>query len=606
MRMKKSVYQTALLYAGLAGAFVLFDLALDRLIGGTPALNWPHLILATVVVLSSFVVLSRALETRNQAEAVLRQAHDNLEAQVQVRTAELARANEALQVEIAERKQMEGALRESKRQLDTMFQTLVEGMVVVDLTGQIIAANRAAGRILDIHQDAMVGKYYNTREWRQIDEHGQPYPLDQLPLAVALRERRHVGPVEHPIIAPDGELKWISVNAAPLLDENAQLYGAVASFRDITERKQMESVLRKRTHELGERMKELKCLFDISELAAKPGITLEEMSQRTVDLVPRAWQYPEITCVRISLEGRAFRTENWQDSTWKQSSDIMVHGERVGAVEVGYLEERPTSDEGPFLKEERDLLNAIAERLGKITERMRAEAALRRAQSELEQRIHERTALEERQRLARELHDSVSQALYGISLGAHTALTWLDRNRGKVVEALDYVLSLTQAGLTEMRALIFELRPESLEMEGLVAALNKQAAALRARREIEVKLELCDEPDIPLETKEALYRIAQEALQNAVKHARPSRLDVRLVCDAESIVLEVCDDGVGFDPIASFPGHLGLRSMRERATRRGGTLDIVSAPGGGTRIRACVPPSAAQVELPGRDRRDLT
>jgi PAS domain S-box-containing protein len=229
-----------------------------------------------------------------------------------------------------------------------------------------------------------------------------------------------------------------------------------------------------------------------------------------------------------------------------------------------------------------------------ITERKQSEAALRQAQDELERRIQERVAMEERQRLARELHDSVSQALYGISLGAHTALTLFDSDRDKVVEALNYVLSLANAGLTEMRALLFELRPESLELEGLVAALGKQAAALQARHGLEVGLEVCDEPDLPLEIKEAVYRIAQEALQNAVKHARPNRLDVRLNCSAEGITLEVCDNGVGFDPMASFPGHLGLRSMRERAARLGGTLDIASAPGCGTRIRVCIPPRAAR------------
>jgi PAS domain S-box-containing protein len=230
-----------------------------------------------------------------------------------------------------------------------------------------------------------------------------------------------------------------------------------------------------------------------------------------------------------------------------------------------------------------------------ITERKRAELTLRQAQEELTRRIQERTAMEERQRLARELHDSVSQALYGISLGTHTACALFDTDRAKALEALNYVLSLAQAGLAEMRALIFELRPESLAMEGLVTALGKQAAALRARHGIEVGLDLCDEPDAPLAIKEALYRIAQEALQNAIKHARSQRLDVRLMCNAESIRLEVCDNGAGFDPQASFPGHLGLRSMRERAMSVGGTLEIDSAPGCGTRIRAHIPIRAVEL-----------
>ncbi len=221
-----------------------------------------------------------------------------------------------------------------------------------------------------------------------------------------------------------------------------------------------------------------------------------------------------------------------------------------------------------------------------ITKRKQSEEALRQAQAELALDVQKRSALEERQRLARELHDSVSQAFYGVSLGVNTALALFDTNRTKTLEALNYALSLTHAGLTEMRALIFELRPESLAMEGLVVALTKQGDALRARHGIEVVLSLCDEPDAPLAIKEALYRIALEALQNAIKHAWAGRLEVRLTREPEGLQLEVCDNGVGFDPSADYPGHLGLHSMRERAQQAGGTLDVISTPGSGTEIRA--------------------
>jgi signal transduction histidine kinase len=144
--------------------------------------------------------------------------------------------------------------------------------------------------------------------------------------------------------------------------------------------------------------------------------------------------------------------------------------------------------------------------------------------------------------------------------------------------------------MTEMRALIFELRPESLQSEGLIAALEQQAAALRARHEIPVHTTLGEEPDLPLETKEALYRIAQEALHNTVKHARASRADLKLECDARGIALQVSDDGAGFDPEESFSGHLGLKSMRERVGRLGGTLWVESTPGEGTTIYVRISP----------------
>src|SRR3712207_3020614 len=136
---------------------------------------------------------------------------------------------------------------------------------------------------------------------------------------------------------------------------------------------------------------------------------------------------------------------------------------------------------------------------------------------------------------------------------------------------------------------IFELRPESLETEGLVVALEKQAAALRARHELGVQTHLCEEPGASPETKEALYRIAQEALHNTVKHARARNAQIRVECDPDTIILEISDDGVGFDTGGDFPGHLGLRSMRERAEGLGGTLKVESAPGEGSRIRALVP-----------------
>jgi signal transduction histidine kinase len=199
-------------------------------------------------------------------------------------------------------------------------------------------------------------------------------------------------------------------------------------------------------------------------------------------------------------------------------------------------------------------------------------------------------ALEERQRLARELHDSVSQVLFSIGLGARTARTLLERGSpDRAAPSVEYIANLAEMGMAEMRALLFELRPESLEQEGLVAALAKQAAALRARHSIDVETDLAEEPAIGLDAKEALYRIAQEAMHNTVKHARASRVSLRLGTNAAGVSLEVRDNGLGFDPGGDFPGHLGLRSMRERAERLGGGLTVESAPDRGVVIRVAIP-----------------
>jgi PAS domain S-box-containing protein len=134
--------------------------------------------------------------------------------------------------------------------------------------------------------------------------------------------------------------------------------------------------LRKVTHELGERIKELRCLCDISALALKQE-SLPELLSEVVAVIPPAWQYPEVACARVVLDGEEYRSDNHGNPPWHIASDIRVGGEAVGAVEVGYLELRPNEAEGPFLAEERALLDAIAERLGSIVGRQRAEESLR-------------------------------------------------------------------------------------------------------------------------------------------------------------------------------------------------------------------------------------
>jgi signal transduction histidine kinase len=220
------------------------------------------------------------------------------------------------------------------------------------------------------------------------------------------------------------------------------------------------------------------------------------------------------------------------------------------------------------------------------TQRRRAEQARSREHEVrvLYEQAQELAALQERHRLARELHDSVSQSLYGISLGAHTAQEALESEPEQAMASIEYVIALAEAGLAEMRALIFELRPESLETEGLVAALTKQVAVLRTRYKLTVEMELSEEPELSFEMKEALYRIAYESLHNVIKHAHASIVVIRFRQQADEISLEVQDNGKGFDPAGSFPGHLGLSSMRERATKIGGTFAVESSPEVGTSI----------------------
>lgn len=212
------------------------------------------------------------------------------------------------------------------------------------------------------------------------------------------------------------------------------------------------------------------------------------------------------------------------------------------------------------------------------------------ARSRLYGRVQSEAIYEERQRMARELHDSVTQVFYGIELEANSARALLKRGDNEQVgQQIEGILQLAEAGLAEMRALLLELRPESLETEGLVGALQKQRAALQVRYNLKIETELGQEPDLPVETKEVLYRIAQEALQNVVKHGQATKINLRLIYNPDLVILEVEDDGRGFDPAGAFPGHMGLITMNERARKLGGTLFIESEPGQGTHVFASIP-----------------
>ena len=132
--------------------------------------------------------------------------------------------------------------------------------------------------------------------------------------------------------------------------------------------------------DLRERIKELNCLIKLSKLADRHDSSQSDMLQAAVEIIPSGWQYPEIACARIVLEHEEFKTRNFNETLWKQSSGIFVHGSLIGGLEVCYLEERPAADEGPFLKDERNLINAVAADLGKLIELKRAYGELRQGE----------------------------------------------------------------------------------------------------------------------------------------------------------------------------------------------------------------------------------
>jgi signal transduction histidine kinase len=239
-------------------------------------------------------------------------------------------------------------------------------------------------------------------------------------------------------------------------------------------------------------------------------------------------------------------------------------------------------------------LTAMAEQAAVAVENARLLAA-----------VQDKGALEERHRLARDLHDSVSQALFSMNLQARALEMALEQAggdpAGRVARGLAELRTLTQGALAEMRALIFQLRPEALHEEGLVAAVRKHAAAVTAREGVRIAVHAeADRLPLAEPTEAELFRVVQEAVHNSVKHGHPDQVDIWVNPDPDApstLVVEIGDDGVGFDPDVPHPGHLGLDSMRERTERLGGRL-LIDSSDAGSRVRAVCPallPPAAGV-----------
>jgi PAS domain S-box-containing protein len=222
-----------------------------------------------------------------------------------------------------------------------------------------------------------------------------------------------------------------------------------------------------------------------------------------------------------------------------------------------------------------------------------------RLERDLRQQAVELAAGEERGHLARELHDSVTQALFSMTLLTRSVELLLRRDPDDALAKLASLRELQRDALAEMRSLIFELRPGSLADDGLVHALRTHAAAVQGRLGLPIVFTADDLERLSLDVEEALYRIAQEALHNVVKHAGARQVRLTVGADRDHVRLSVEDDGTGFDPDRTDAGHFGLTGMRARADKIGGRLEVVSSPGHGTRIEIVVPLPAA---LAARDR----
>ena len=295
---------------------------------------------------------------------------------------ELEKRNKELEKEAVKLKRLEVDFRENDekfRKYKAYMDAMGDSLIVLNMQRKVIDLNKSAIQLLGYKEEEIPHLCFETIFPEK--EHAKHYAEMKIALETGM-----VRPFETRLFTKDEEEVPVLISGTLLRDVRNEPIGFVGVCKDITARKQAEEVLQQRTHDLGERVKELNCLYGISNLVEKRDISLNEIFQGVVEIVPSSWQYSAITCSRIILESKEYRTKNFKKTSWGQVCDIKVNDQLSGKLEVYYLEEKPESHEGPFLKEERSLIGAIAERLGNIVEHRQAEEALKRIEWLLEAR----------------------------------------------------------------------------------------------------------------------------------------------------------------------------------------------------------------------------
>jgi PAS domain S-box-containing protein len=299
----------------------------------------------------------------------MKRNHTKTNEQLIAELGEMRQRISKLEAPEAERKWLEETLRDSEVKWRSFTENTDDTIVVTDNNNVIRYINRTIPPTIP---EGVIGKtiyayvseeHHNvmTKSLERVYKTGRPDSYE-----VTLDMSR---------INPEMGTMWFRTKVIPIKSDK-EVTGVIMIATDITGRKRAE-------YDLDERIKELNCLYGITNIAERPGITLDELYREVANLLPPSWQYPEITCARVICSDEEFRTDNFNTTERVQAANINVGGQKEGTIEVYYLEARPEIDEGPFLKEERLLINAVAERLGKITERKQAEEELKRSEERL-------------------------------------------------------------------------------------------------------------------------------------------------------------------------------------------------------------------------------
>jgi K+-sensing histidine kinase KdpD len=376
-----------------------------------------------------------------------------------------------------------------------------------------------------------------------------------------------------------------------------------------------EERLRALTHDLTERVKELNCLYEISRLVENSSFSIDMALQGVVDLIPQAWQYPDVTCARIELNEKQYITRNFHETPWEQSQVIMVNGNPSGVLEVFYLEQKPECDEGPFLKEERNLLLVIAERLGHIIAHRLAEDKakfLYQQEHELRQKLQAEMRL--RVDFTRKLIHELKTPL--TSLIATSQLLVDETKGGRLEKLAGYLLEgannlnnrveeLHDVTKGEIGTLKLTLRKTNIGQ--LLRSIQEETLAFSEQCGITITLKI--EGTIPEVTSdpERLRQVILNLINNACKYAAEGKkVILKASRDAGAVIIEVKDFGPGipedrqatiFDPGFQLAYHnersgglgIGLALCKTLVELHGGNIWLKSQVGRGTSFFFTIP-----------------
>jgi len=288
--------------------------------------------------------------------------------------------------DITKRKMTEEALRENEQKLASIIEHSNEMFYIHDTAHRLTYVSPQCEVIFGYTVDEMKINWTGLVTDNSINEEGLRITEK------SIRTGEKQVPYTLEIRRKNGTTGFIEVDESPLKDENGTVVSIVGAARDITERKMAEESRAQLLHELSERVKEFRCLYSVTMILREPENTLDDIFQKTVDLMPQACQYPEITRARIIHEGKEFKTRNFKETKWEQSSNITVAGKTVGTVEVCYTEKRPDTGTGPFLEKKRQLIDTLALEMGEAIERRQGEKALRESEKRYRELVENMTS----------------------------------------------------------------------------------------------------------------------------------------------------------------------------------------------------------------------